>query len=406
MKTKEFCMSIDLSESFRQGLPYFCDRFRSRQDDFQVCEQDSVEESRFDEESFHKLVQCYKEESVFHTIGFPEPNNCLEEGGTISSQALLEYSRTAVCRIDQIASMIPALQGFSIEKNLLTDLPALVFFLNTAVHYSLCRVLGGVIGLPEGISLEDGARKIRQWILSFPRRNITALCCEDVPLPCFPRELCALEELQEITFRNCSLMSIPPDIGKLTQLRALDVSENGLTCIPNEIAGCFVLEVVNLSNNFIENIPLSIGSLMHLRELNVNFNDLQELPQTFGELKTLESLFLYGNNLTFLPPQIGDLAALKHLNVSKNLLRMAPDSFSRLTNLAYLSFDDNLLQVLPSSICSLLCLELLCLRGNCLQTLPEDLANVRGLRLVDLQNNPLTADGLMQIQQLPCRVIY
>lgn len=114
---------------------------------------------------------------------------------------------------------------------------------------------------------------------------VSADWCEQV------RELSVsgLDSLETLEMPNCSIGSMPEEIGTLRSLKDL-----------------------NLSGNPLEALPDSIGQLSHLETLDISSTSIKKLPKTISQLKSLEKLVL-PTTIEALPLGLGQLSGLREL---------------------------------------------------------------------------------------------
>lgn len=103
-------------------------------------------------------------------------------------------------------------------------------------------------------------------------------------LPEFPKEMCALTDLRQITITNNVIASIPPEVKQLNQLKKLNLNGNKLTSLPPEIGDMSGLETLNLSNNPLTEIPEEIKNCKNLKKVSLKGTQLSP-----DQLKQLES---------------------------------------------------------------------------------------------------------------------
>ncbi len=84
--------------------------------------------------------------------------------------------------------------------------------------------------------------------------------------------------LQSLILHDNYLVSLPPEIGRLTTLRVLDVSSNSIDTLPEEIGHLTALEVLNLESNDLERLPTSILFMKSLEYLYVDNNSDMKSP--------------------------------------------------------------------------------------------------------------------------------
>jgi hypothetical protein len=195
----------------------------------------------------------------------------------------------------------------------------------------------------------------------------------------------------DIHLDQCSLYSLPPEIGRLANLQTLYLYNNHLTALPPEIGRLANLQSLYLYNNHLTALQREIGQLTHLQELWVDQNQLTTLPQEIGQLVNLHKLNLRFNQLTTLPPEIGRLVSLQDLDLSYNqLTTLPPQELGQLTHLQELWLSHNQLTTLPPEIGQLVNLQKLGLDSNQLASLPQEIGQLGNLRKLFLMSNPLT----------------
>jgi len=101
--------------------------------------------------------------------------------------------------------------------------------------------------------------------------------------------LSGLDSLALLWLHDCSIGSIPEEIGTLRSLKELKLSGNPLEALPD-----------------------SIGQLSHLETLDISSTSIKKLPKTISQLKSLEKLVL-PTTIEALPLGLGQLSGLREL---------------------------------------------------------------------------------------------
>jgi Leucine-rich repeat (LRR) protein len=167
-----------------------------------------------------------------------------------------------------------------------------------------------------------------------------------------------------------------PDIGdKVTTLeealkhpetvRNLDLFNRGLPGFAAEILTLKNLERLSLRKNTVVTVPDTITSLTALKWLDLGESRLTELNPAVGTLPALSALYLNDNALTVLPITLGDLSRLQYLNADRNKVTAIPASLGKSESLKWLRLNDNLITAMPDDLGGLAKnLRRLYLRGN------------------------------------------
>jgi Leucine-rich repeat (LRR) protein len=167
-----------------------------------------------------------------------------------------------------------------------------------------------------------------------------------------------------------------PDIGdKITTveealkqpdtLRNLDLFNRGLPAFPTEILGLKNLERLSLRRNTVVTVPDTLASLTRLKWLDLGECGLTQLTPALGTLPNLSALYVNDNALTELPGSLGDLSRLQYLNADRNALTAIPASLGKAGSLKWLRLNDNQIAALPGDLSGLAQnLKRLYLRGN------------------------------------------
>lgn len=95
----------------------------------------------------------------------------------------------------------------------------------------------------------------------------------------FPKEMCAIEDLSQVTIQGNKITSIPAEISNLKQLTKLSLTGNQITSLPSEIGDLTSLKTLNLSNNPITEIPDDIQKCTSLKSLNLKGTKLSSEQQ-------------------------------------------------------------------------------------------------------------------------------
>uniref|UniRef100_A0A0E0JTE7 Peptidase A1 domain-containing protein n=1 Tax=Oryza punctata TaxID=4537 RepID=A0A0E0JTE7_ORYPU len=220
------------------------------------------------------------------------------------------------------------------------------------------------------------------------------------------------KNMQTLILSNCSLETLPANIGNLHKLFYLDLSGNSdLTELPASSKNLLNLSLLNLSGcTKLEELPESIHNLKCLQQLDMSgCCALQKLPDKFGSLRKLSFVNLSGcSMLTKLPDNL-NLESLEHINLSDCYkLKKLPEDFGCLDRLEVLDMSDCYnVQVLPQTFCQLKHLINLNL-SDChgLIQLPEsfgDLSELQSLNLTScskLQSLPWSLCNMFNLKHL------
>ena len=90
----------------------------------------------------------------------------------------------------------------------------------------------------------------------------TRLDLREMGLAFFPREICTLTMLIDLSLSSNEMRTIPPDIGTLTNLTKLKMSDNILVQLPKEIGELVELQYVDLSQNELQYLPNEVGAML------------------------------------------------------------------------------------------------------------------------------------------------
>ncbi|KAL6623470.1 hypothetical protein ACP70R_033349 [Stipagrostis hirtigluma subsp. patula] len=233
-----------------------------------------------------------------------------------------------------------------------------------------------------------------------------------LPISALPKSLHKLQKLQTLILSNCTLETLPDNIGHLLKLYHLDLSGNiHLNKLPTLFGELSALSFLNLSGcSKVEELPESVHKLQSLRHLDMSgCCALQKLPDKFGNLPKLVFLNLSDcSKLVKLPDNL-NLESLVHLNLSScHELENLPQDFGNLHKLGFLTLSGCYkVQVLPESFCQLKHLEDLDL-SDChdLKELPGCFGNLSELQSLNvtscskLQSFPETFCYLFKLKNL------
>jgi Leucine-rich repeat (LRR) protein len=124
--------------------------------------------------------------------------------------------------------------------------------------------------------------------------------------------------LSYLNINDCSLTSLPDEIGELLSLRELVCASKSLTCLPSTIGKAKRLKKLQLEDcTALTSLPNSIGELKELEILSlICCPALTALPNSIGELQALQNLELMSLQVTALPESIGRLQKLQSLNLN------------------------------------------------------------------------------------------
>uniref|UniRef100_A0A0D9YJT0 Peptidase A1 domain-containing protein n=1 Tax=Oryza glumipatula TaxID=40148 RepID=A0A0D9YJT0_9ORYZ len=175
-----------------------------------------------------------------------------------------------------------------------------------------------------GFSFE-GHSTPRSIVMPSSIRKLMLLAYLDVsglPIIALPKYFHTLQNMQTLILSNCSLETLPANMGNLHKLCCLDLSRNNdLTELPTSFENLLNLSLLNLSGcSKLEELPESVHNLKCLQQLDMSgCCALQKLPSKFGILSRLSFLQVldltgcYG--LPDLPDSISGMTSLTMLDV-------------------------------------------------------------------------------------------
>lgn len=134
-----------------------------------------------------------------------------------------------------------------------------------------------------------------------------------------------LPNLESLYFSNCNtLVWFPKSICTLRKLKNLTFMYSGLYDLPSEFANLQQLESLTFVRYWDWDIhsgfPKAICELRNLKELTMEFCDLTFLPNEFAKLQNLEKLNIIGNKFSEFPQIIFELKNLAYLWIDEGLL--------------------------------------------------------------------------------------
>uniref|UniRef100_A0A0E0CCR3 NB-ARC domain-containing protein n=1 Tax=Oryza meridionalis TaxID=40149 RepID=A0A0E0CCR3_9ORYZ len=240
-------------------------------------------------------------------------------------------------------------------------------------------------------------------------RKLMLLAYLDVsglPIIALPKYFHTLQNMQTLILSNCSLETLPANMGNLHKLCCLDLSRNNdLTELPTSFENLLNLSLLNLSGcSKLEELPESVHNLKCLQQLDMSgCCALQKLPSKFGILSRLSFVNLSScSKLTKLPDNL-NLDSLEHLNLSNcHKLENLPEDFGNLYRLKVLDMSDCYkIHVLPKTFCQLKHLKDLNL-SDChgLKQLPECIGDLSELHSLNLTS----CSKLLSLPQSLCNM--
>ena len=337
------------------------------------------------------------------------------------------------------------IQTFGLEKEFLTEICYLGYFINTDVSPAAQQTFSkltseqlhkeleaqtkqvyfpeeilegiGILFKPEysSIPLIDRTRLVQKYLKDYyyyPAQILNFLLEHKLDLSQFE----FLEEMEELSIQY-TIESLPlerfhsyfPNVKHLViennplafsnppfeifkQLETISIAHNQLKSLPQEITEAKFLTSLVASDNELEELPKEFGELSHLAHLELQENQLNKLPESFGKLQTLEFLNLRDNLLNTLPNSIQDLSNLRGISLENNQLTQIPFCLLLLSNLRELMLDNNplALELLPTNLEQMSELQHLGFSGNQLSTIPDFVFTMPRLQYLRLANNHLT----------------
>lgn len=200
----------------------------------------------------------------------------------------------------------------------------------------------------------------------------------------FPKNLVKLaRRLDDISFGNNLLASIPENIFQFRYLRSFNLSGNFLGDLPASFSKLNLLERLNLSNNYFSSVPSHLSKLKKLQVLNMANNNLKEFICTDGFLE-LEDLNLSGNEIKKVDNNISKIPKLKILNFRKNRLVEFIYSGGYL-KLEELDISINEIENIDSSLSGLANIKNINISSNLARRIPRQLSHIDNIAKNDYQ---------------------
>ncbi len=145
----------------------------------------------------------------------------------------------------------------------------------------ISQALPVVGGVSPSSSVNDGAWGVSSWCtLTDAQVDVLNNTFWGCPTPYSGDESywCGLTYLDA---SNCSLSSLPAEIGNLTNLKGLYLYDNQLSSLPAEIGNLTNLQWLSLGRNQLSSLPAEIGNLTNLKQLYLSYNQLGNLNYDF-----------------------------------------------------------------------------------------------------------------------------
>jgi Leucine-rich repeat (LRR) protein len=178
-------------------------------------------------------------------------------------------------------------------------------------------------------------------------QRFTSIRVGGLKLQHIPKAICRLNHMDALYIDNCSVNSLPEEIGDLANLECLWITKcRNLKELPKSIGRLQRLGMLLVNENGIESIPSMIGNLKNLRRLVLEGNRLNDLPPTFSELKVIE-LNLKGNLFKEVPDEVLGMQNLITLNLAFNQIQFNPLDDRGFAKVSWLSLSGNRLRLLP-----------------------------------------------------------
>ncbi|XP_068599438.1 leucine-rich repeat-containing protein 40 [Brachionichthys hirsutus] len=115
-------------------------------------------------------------------------------------------------------------------------------------------------------------------------------------LSCCSLDVCLLQQLTRIDFRNNQLSDLPQEMRNLRKLCSITLKYNRFKSFPEVLYQIVSLETVLLGNNQVNEVnPSRLMKLVHLSTLDLSNNDLLKIPPELGLCSSLRHLSLEGN---------------------------------------------------------------------------------------------------------------
>lgn len=159
-----------------------------------------------------------------------------------------------------------------------------------------------------------------------------------VPIKRMTERFGTLNNLEIITFLQCSLTHLPKSLNQLHRLRILNLPYNNLTGIDELVHS--KLEVLDLTANSLTEVPV-LKNKEHLQFLSLDSNPLKNV-EFMVNYPNLQYISLYHTGLTSLPASIDNLQELQQLLINDNQLMDLSVGIFNMPKLQYLGANNNL----------------------------------------------------------------
>ena len=125
--------------------------------------------------------------------------------------------------------------------------------------------------------------------------------CFDTLNGFIPKNISLLSNLKKISFTNCDIKSMIPELFELKHLEELNFSNNQIQVIPNSISNLKKLKKLNFKFNHLKEISEYLPFCTELEEIDFSNNLIQSIPNQLSNLKKLKKMNLDNNKLTDIP---------------------------------------------------------------------------------------------------------
>lgn len=206
------------------------------------------------------------------------------------------------------------------------------------------------------------------------------------------------------------LLSLPPEIGRLSHLDFLSLFNNRLDHLPEAFGELAHLQTLTLAQNWLSSLPATFAQLTNLKTLDLASNAFRTFPAEILQLTRLQELYLLDNQLSVVPQEIENLVCLRELSLEYNhITTFPPIAFPLLT---FLHLTYNQLSTLPDTMGSCPQLRAINIAWNTMRSLPQTLLNLKDLNILDISHNvhiledQATDALLLQLRLSDVRVVF
>jgi len=149
--------------------------------------------------------------------------------------------------------------------------------------------------------------------LSLERLDINSKSLAD-----YPQSISSLKNLKD--FRSAQSSIFPKEICSIASLEQISLGNNSIQSVPTEVENLINLKRLSLSSSKFKRVPTALSTIPNLEYLDISYGEFDRLPHAFANMKSLKNIDLsynknLGQSLHLWADVLNKMTALEWVNV-------------------------------------------------------------------------------------------